>query len=417
MSREDYLFMGSDWYAVAQSQHAKMLKEVEGFDGTRLLNTSVEDLVRYFADKYSVAFPTLHVDDLVVDQRETKVDVSRDPLRFIPDRSGPVYIAGTEIEVELPFSGDGGVFSIRPSTFDFNPPAATVSGDRLRFSVVGTNLEAPQVRARIDETVRSIESHLKNLQSDVSAFNAQRSGAARTAIEARRAKLLSNSSLVASLGFKMREREGAARTYNAPEVRRRLTPVVPAASTAPFRPEPSLSIDDYEHILQVMQNMVHVMELSPAAFESMDEETLRSHFLVQLNGHYEGQATGETFNYEGKTDILVRSEGRNIFIAECKVWSGPKKLLETLDQLLSYSSWRDTKTAVVLFSRNREFSKVLSAIPETVRAHPNYKRDLPGSTETVFRYSFGHRDDPNRELSIAVMVFNIPTAQRGLTPG
>ena len=37
----------------------------------------------------------------------------------------------------------------------------------------------------------------------------------------------------------------------------------------------------------------------------MDEEALRSHFLVQLNGHYEGQATGETFNYEGKTDILI----------------------------------------------------------------------------------------------------------------
>jgi hypothetical protein len=28
------------------------------------------------------------------------------------------------------------------------------------------------------------------------------------------------------------------------------------------------------------------------------------HFLVQLNGQYEGQATGETFNFEGKTDMI-----------------------------------------------------------------------------------------------------------------
>ncbi len=51
-----------------------------------------------------------------------------------------------------------------------------------------------------------------------------------------------------------------------------------------------------------------VMVLSPSAFHTVDEETLRSHFLVQLNGHYLGQATCETFNYEGKTDILIKFE-------------------------------------------------------------------------------------------------------------
>jgi hypothetical protein len=37
--------------------------------------------------------------------------------------------------------------------------------------------------------------------------------------------------------------------------------------------------------------MVGVMERSPHAFKDMGEEDLRSQFLVQLNGHYEGQAT------------------------------------------------------------------------------------------------------------------------------
>ncbi len=69
--------------------------------------------------------------------------------------------------------------------------------------------------------------------------------------------------------------------------------------------------------------MVMVMERSPQDFKDMKEEDLRQHFLVQLNGQYEGQATGETFNYDGKTDILIRIDGRNIFIAECKYWGGP----------------------------------------------------------------------------------------------
>jgi len=41
-----------------------------------------------------------------------------------------------------------------------------------------------------------------------------------------------------------------------------------------------------------------------------------------LNTHYEGGATGETFNAAGKTDILIRVEDRNVFIGECKWWSG-----------------------------------------------------------------------------------------------
>ena len=117
-----------------------------------------------------------------------------------------------------------------------------------------------------------------------------------------------------------------------------------------------------------------VMERSPKAFDGLDEEGIRSHFLVQLNGHYEGQATGETFNYQGKTDILIRSGDRNIFIAECKFWGGPQMLTQTIDQLLGYLSWRDFKTAILLFNRNRDFSKVLDSIPETVR-------DRPGASE------------------------------------
>jgi len=109
-------------------------------------------------------------------------------------------------------------------------------------------------------------------------------------------------------------------------------------------------MEEYENILSIMRNMVRVMEQSPKAFENMGEEDLRTQFLVQLNAQYEGRATGETFNFQGKTDILIRAdEGGNVFIAECKFWSGEKQFLETIDQLLSYLTWRDTKTAILIF--------------------------------------------------------------------
>ena len=262
-----------------------------------------------------------------------------------------------------------------------------------------------------NQTINEVQSYLGTLRTNAAGLNQQLFLRAKTAIESRRQKLLADRNLVGALGFKMKQRDGNQRTFTAPEVKRKVTPAMPAASSASFKPEPVLNDDDYEHILKVLDNMAHVMERSPSAFHSMDEEALRSHFLVQLNGHYEGQATGETFNYEGKTDILVRSGDKNIFIAECKFWGGPTKLSETIDQLLGYSSWRDTKTAVIIFNRNRDFSRVLAAIPETAKQHPNFKRELPGCSGTRFRYCFSHKNDANRELLLAILVFDVPTSK------
>lgn len=136
--------------------------------------------------------------------------------------------------------------------------------------------------------------------------------------------------------------------------------------------------------------------------------------MLHLNGHYEGQATGETFNYGGKTDILIRVEGKNIFIAECKFWKGQKGLLKTVDQLLGYVSWRDTKTSILLFNKTREFSSVLDKIDSTMRTHVCYKREyaLKGSDlsdETTFSYVFHQPSDKNREIILTVMAFDIPS--------
>ena len=183
---------------------------------------------------------------------------------------------------------------------------------------------------------------------------------------------------------------------------------MPKASTEPFVPEPTLDMKEYEHILSVISNMVVVIERSPKAFRGMCEEDLRQHFLVQLNAQYEGQATGETFNFEGKTDILIRYNGKNIFIAECKFWRGPKSLKDAIDQILNYASWRDTKTALLVFNRGKNFSRILAQIPEVVKAHPNFKRALSYPSETGFRYILHHRDDPNRELILTILAFEVP---------
>ena len=329
-------------------------------------------------------------------------------MRAIFDRSRPVYIPGTKIEVSVPFTGEAEGFTIQPTTYSLNPPRGDVRGGTLILSIIGIDLEASKVRQEIDNELDRIDSYLTSLRGNAERLNSELDSIARQCIEQRREKLLADQNLVASLGFKLKQRPDSPKTYVAPEVRRKITPKLPPASSLPYKPEPTLDEGDYEHILEVIENMTQVMERSPSAFSAMDEESLRSHFLVQLNGHYEGQATGETFNYEGKTDILIRSDGKNIFIAECKFWNGPKKLTETIDQLLGYSSWRDTKVAVIIFNRNKDFTNVLEAIRLAANEHPNRKRELDSFSETSFRFSFSHHDDVNRELTLTIVAFDVP---------
>ncbi|MCD4501455.1 hypothetical protein [Chromobacterium vaccinii] len=408
MRDRNYLFNNVDWFSVDQHQRRELAKEIDSINGDRLLNSSVEDLCDYFEKKYKIEVPVLRPDNIVADQRETKIDVSGDRRRYFSNPGQPFYVNGTTVEISVPFEGDSEAFKVQPTSYTMNPPRAEIKNNNLVIKIEGTDLSADQVRNEVNRTISDIEGYLVTLRSNTQGWNTQIRSLAHAAIEQRRTKLLKDRNLLGDLGFKIKAREGEARTYTAPEVRRKLAPSLPPASTTPYKPEPTLANADYEHILSVIQNMVHVMERSPSAFTSMDEESIRSHFLVQLNGHYEGQATGETFNYQGKTDILIRSEGKNIFIAECKFWSGPKKLIETIDQLLGYSSWRDTKVAVIIFNRNKDFSKVLESIQEATKVHSNFKRQMASTSETMFRYVFAHRDDPNRELLVAVMAFDVP---------
>lgn len=184
---------------------------------------------------------------------------------------------------------------------------------------------------------------------------------------------------------------------------------MPSSSTKPFTPEPELDMQEYESILEIITNMVSVIERSPRSFKSMKEEDLRQHFLVQLNGQYAGQATAETFNVSGKTDILLRVQDKNIFIAECKFWRGAKSFVETIDQLLGYVQWRDSKTAILIFNRQKNLSDVLKQIPTLVKEHPNFKREVEYPSETGFRYVLHHNDDRNREIYLTILVFEVPT--------
>jgi|TARA_R100000935_G_scaffold58873_1_gene98886 hypothetical protein len=270
--------------------------------------------------------------------------------------------------------------------------------------------DAPHVdvRSSVERVLDEIEQYLGLQRAMIQAYNQGLANQTAQCIDQRRTRLLAQSERVAALGIPVKRREDAPKTYAVPTVQKKAAPKLPPASAMPFKPEPTWAMEQYEQALRIMQDMAVVMERSPEAFKSMNEEALRQHFLVQLNGQFEGKATGETFNMSGKTDILLREADRNVFIAECKFWKGPKAFKEAIDQLLRYTTWRDGKTAILIFNRGIDTTTVMNGIDAQVKEHPNFKRAVSWSHESGFRYVLRANDDAGRELFLTVLVFHVP---------
>ncbi|RKY06560.1 MAG: hypothetical protein DRP56_07205 [Planctomycetota bacterium] len=407
MTGSEYLFTKDGLFDLPRSYEASMKAEIESLDGNKILNTSTDDLVDYYYEYVHVKIPVLDEDNIQVEQKEATIDVTGDSFRFNPSGE-PLCVKGTIISYHIPFEGEGSFFRLQPSSYSFSPPRGTIYHNELILSYTFEKSSPEEISSKFNSQLAEIKEYLENLRSDFEPFNGKIKGIAKKHIEARKEKLLADQGIVASLGFPIRKRHGAPETYVAPVARKQAKVVFPTPSSEPFSPEPVLEMREYENILKIMSSMVMVMEKSPHAFKDMREEDLRQHFLVQLNAQYEGQATGETFNYEGKTDILIKENDKNVFVAECKFWRGPKQFTETIDQLLGYLTWRDTKTAILLFNRNKNFSDVLGQIPDLMKQHPNFKREQTSISETGFRYALHNRDDVNRELILTVLCFDVP---------
>lgn len=161
-------------------------------------------------------------------------------------------------------------------------------------------------------------------------------------------------------------------------------------------------------MLKSIHDVGKQFERLPSLYANKQEEPLRDHFLMMLEPNFEGSATGETFNKEGDADILLRYEGKNVFIAECKFWNGKKVFLNAISQLLGYLTWRDSKAAVIMFVPNKDFTSVLKTAKSSIVEHPNYLDCVGENDETWFNYIFHLNDDRNRKVYLAVMFYHLP---------
>jgi hypothetical protein len=411
------LFNGGDLRALLTNFRQQLTSEVQKADETYLLNTDEEEWAAYLADKYTVEIPTLHPEDQwAEDHGETQVDVSKEHQQRDINPFASTYIVGRAVTVHIPFSGDGSFFQMQASTFNYNPPRATVGQGELKLRFEFPHDRRPAIQSLTQQLINTVEQHLTWQRGDVAGYNSGLLDHARNSIRVRRDRVLRDHEFLGGLGIPVKKREDAPTTYAAQGIARRPAPALPstkstgARASAPKALEPTLVNDLYEHICRLTRSMGHAMERTPEGYAKWDEEGLRDGLLVMLNSHYEGKAAGEVFQRAGKTDILVRIEDRNVFIGECKWWSGQSEFTKALNQLFSYTTWRDTKLALVMFVRAKGLTSIVKKGMTTLAEHPQFLSWEDGYEETELRARMSWPGDEERHATVTVFFFHLAEA-------
>ena len=319
-----HAFSEYDGFSMIDGQKKQIVSAINSQTDDYILNVNKTEYIEHLVSKYTISPIEIHRDQLTVSTYEKQIPAEMFPFNYHV-REGKTYPKDV-IKFHLPFTGDPQLLKVRASAYSLSAPMITVEADCICFEIVNFDLKPELIQQDSDQIINSLIGQNQNLTNDLSQFNATIESQASQAFDARKQHLLKKNDLISALGLPVKKSPNTPSTFSVPAKRTKVIPTKgkPSVSEKGYTPEPTLDELIYMQILGIMHDVGKQFERLPSTYSGKEEEHLRDHFLLILEPNFEGTATGETFNKSGKTDIMLRHEGNNVFIAELKFWRGKK---------------------------------------------------------------------------------------------
>jgi hypothetical protein len=402
----DYLFSSKDGFQFFNERKDALTEEIDTLSKTEL--ESSDDSLRIILKAKHTIRIIEFAEAYRVDKGEFQKDISKDQrfaaFYFRDSDEGPIYKKGRRIEVHLPFSCEKELFEIRPSTLTTIFPKADIAENELifTFEFFSDVDSAEDINKRINEEIGLAKTYSNWLNNNIVAFNGTIDSIIAGSLSIRREKLSRDEEFLGKI--QVPKRFPTAVGFARPEKKLDLKIF---KEDKQREIEPSLETETYDKIVQLVNSLGINLERSSQRLRGLDEESLRDTFLMALNSVYQGMASGEAFNKEGKTDILIKYQDKNLFVSECKIWRNDGYFLEGIGQLLSYLTWRDTKTSYIIFSKNRDVTKVIGRSKELMESHPNFIRAEKVISDSCVKYRFKQKSETSTECFMTLHVFDL----------
>jgi hypothetical protein len=399
------LFNTTSWHEFSDGAIRKACEEAGRTSKDKFDANSKEQIIDYITATYELEPLDLRVDEKQQNIIETTIDVTGNYSFIQAFDDGPVRTPAYKVVVKIPFSGPEVLFDIQPSTHTMHHFSAEIFGSTLSFSkeFPQSSATADSIEQAMNHEIGLYQTEVSRVNKDMSGFNDRLRSSIETAVENRYQQISKLDSIKAALKIPIEKTSNPSPLNQVKVTVKKIAPL----STKKDDPGAYISESDYDHILSSMRGAGASMEGNRAS-EFQDEEALRDVMLVVLSGSItSGIATGELFHKKGKTDISIPFENKATFVAECKLWKGGKYVDEGIDQLLSYTTWRDAKTALVIFNKdNANFSAIQSQINDIFTARKDYVRAIK-QREGEWRFVLTKPDDPGRQIEVHVLLFDL----------
>jgi len=412
MPEQNYLFVQGELQAMLYARGGEAERKIDAIPSNQLLDTPIEEIVEHIVNQLYVEPLTIYKERMVHDREEIKIDV-QGWSGVITSREGPFLVPGIRLTISLPFSGDAKLWQLRPNLYSSVLPHGIV---KEGFEGIGNldmifeqRMSEPleQFGRDRDQNLDLIEKYLASQKEIIDQSNKNLPVTIRALIEARRERLVKQDNLDNILKIPLR-RDPSAPDIQSIKIQKCIVKPLPQPPISGHKPEWGIEEKDYEDILTIVRHEGRTFEALPKTFAVHDEEGLRDIILAHLNGHYKGDASGETFRRSGKTDIRIEAKNRAAFVAECKIWKGPKTISDSIDQLLGYLTWRDCKTAIIIFNKDiAGFTDILQKTKIAIESHPCFTKFILETDQGEWRCIFRSKEDGARLLQIHIFHFNL----------
>lgn len=398
------MFSKYDIGRLSASRDKQVANTVAKLADEYVLNVNEADYIRYLIDEYTLQMPILCFDDVKVEHRKVLVD---------PEYLPRYYGAQNAVECNMiryivPLSGDHNLLLFCPSTFTLSGGGNFhVERNEIYTDILAVSNDAEKVTRDFNSRKDNCLQMLAYLENDVRSYNRSLPDTAKRCFLARKEKIKKDNAFLANLGVPTSSHVESPQTYAVPTVSHRFAPPKVDAIKKVESMTPVMDMEKYEQILMALQTAGQMYERFPNLTLGKDEETLRDLFLTQIQISFKNDsATAEAFNKRGKTDIMLKHGDGILFIAECKFWNGKQVFHDAITQVLKYLTWRDTKVALLIFVRKTTMTTAVNSIKESVSSHENYKCTLMPRGETWLNYKFTMLNDKEREVYLAVQIFD-----------
>jgi len=403
----DYLFRAQDGHKFFEQKRQELTNDVDTLSKEELENS--DDAIKLILYANHTIKNIELGEPYRIDEGEVKIDITND-RRFaawlLKDiYPSPKYTMGRRIAIHIPFSCDSILFNIHPSTYTTVFPRANVSSNELVFyyDFISSVDKPEEVNKKIEDEIGLIQRWAGYLNNDIDLFNRSINTIIDSELKARRERLDRDEQLLRQLVVPEKKTEvyvGFVRP-----VKKLALKIIHEDIRAEI--EPSLEMETYSEIIKLVNDLGINLERSSKRLRELDEEPLRDTFLMALNSVYEGMVTGEAFNKEGKTDIIIKYKDRNLYIAECKIWNDDRRFLEGVDQLLGYLTWRDSKTSYIVLSKNVSVTGVIKRTKELLEQHLNFIKKDEEITESCIRYIYRQKADSTKNCYVTLHIFDL----------